>query len=72
MRRRSFWLLAAGLGALTLFVAAQALATAGNGAVSTYMARGPVSQAVVIGVPKTVTATKTVRVRVKGKVVTKK
>ena len=72
MRRRSFWLLAAGLGALTLFVAAQALATAGNGAVSTYTARGPVSQSVVIGVPKTVTATKTVRVRVKGKVVTKK
>ena len=35
MRRRSFWLLAASLGALTLFVAAQALATAGNGAVTT-------------------------------------
>ena len=70
--RRSFWLLAAAVGALTLFAAAEAFATAGNGAVSTYMANGPVSQAVVIGVPKTVTATKTVRVRVKGKVVTKK
>ena len=70
--RRSLWLVAAALGALTLFAAAQALATAGNGAVSTYMARGPVSQSVVIGVPKTVTATKTVRIRVKGKVVTKK
>ena len=70
--RRSFWLVAAALGALTLFAAAQAFATAGNGAVSTYTARGPVSQSVVIGVPKTVTATKTVRIRVKGKVVTKK
>src|SRR5512132_763686 len=70
--RRSFWLLAAAVGALTLFAAAQAFATAGGGAVSTYMARGPVSQSVVIGVPKTVTATKTVRVRVKGKVVTRK
>jgi quercetin dioxygenase-like cupin family protein len=70
--RRSFWLLAAAVGGLTLFAAAQAFATAGTGAVSTYMARGPVSQSVVIGVPKTVTATKTVRVRVKGKVVTRK
>ena len=70
--RRSFWLVAAALGALTLFAAAQAFATAGNGAASTYTARGPVSQSVVIGVPKTVTATKTVRIRVNGKVVTKK
>src|SRR4029453_3148764 len=70
--RRSFWLLASAVGGVTLFAAAQAFATAGTGAVSTYMARGPGSQAVVIGVPKTVTATKTVRVRVKGKVVTRK
>jgi quercetin dioxygenase-like cupin family protein len=70
--RRSLWLLAAALGAVTLFAAAQAFATAGTGAVSTYMARGPVSQSVVIGVPKTATATKTVRIRVKGKVVTRK
>lgn len=70
--RRSFWLFPAAVGALTLFAAAQAFATAGTGAVSTYMARGPVSQSVVIGVPKTATATKTVRVRVKGKVVTRK
>jgi len=59
-------------GGLTLFAAAQAFATAGTGAASIYTARGPVSQSVVIGVPKTATATKTVRVRVKGKVVTKK
>jgi quercetin dioxygenase-like cupin family protein len=70
--RLSLWLVIAALGAVTLYTAAQALATAGNGAASTYMARGPVSQSVVIGVPKTATATKTVRVRVKGKVVTKK
>jgi quercetin dioxygenase-like cupin family protein len=70
--RRSLWLLAAALGAVTLFAAAQAFATAGTGAVSTYMARGPVSQSVVIGVPKTATATKTIRIRVKGKVVTRK
>jgi quercetin dioxygenase-like cupin family protein len=70
--RRSLWLLIAALGALTLFAAAQAFATAGTGAVSTYMARGPVSQSVVIGVPKSATVTKTVRVRVKGKVVRKK
>jgi mannose-6-phosphate isomerase-like protein (cupin superfamily) len=70
--RGSLWLLVAALGALTLFAAAQAFATAGTGAVSSYMARGPVSQSVVIGVPKNVTATKTVRVRVNGKVVTKK
>src|SRR4029450_4572037 len=70
--RRSFWFVAAAVAGLTLFAAAQAFATVGTGAVSTYMARGPVSQSVVIGVPKTVTATKTVRVRVKGKVVTRK
>ena len=60
------------MGAAVAFTGAQALATGGSGAVSTYMARGPVSQSVVIGTPKTVTATKTVRVRVKGKVVTRK
>jgi quercetin dioxygenase-like cupin family protein len=65
-------LLTIAIAAAVAFTAAQALATAGSGAVSTYMARGPVSQSVVIGVPKTVTATKTVRVRVKGKVVTRK
>jgi len=58
--------------AAVAFTAAQALATAGSGAVGTYMARGPVSQSVVIGVPKSVTATKVVRVRVKGKVVTRR
>ena len=65
-------LLALAMGTAVAFTAAQAFATAGSGAVSTYTARGPVSQSVVIGVPKTVTATKTVRVRVKGKVVTRK
>jgi quercetin dioxygenase-like cupin family protein len=65
-------LLAVAIAGAIAFTAAQALATLGSGAVSTYMARGPVSQSVVIGVPKTVTATKTVRVRVKGKVVTRK
>src|SRR5262245_66257038 len=70
--RRSLWLLIAAVSAVTLYAAAQAFATAGSGAVSTYMARGPVSQEVVIWTPKSVTATKTVRVRVKGKVVTRK
>jgi len=70
--RRSLWLLIAVLGVVALFPVAQALGTAGSGAASNYVARGPVSQSVVIGTPKTVTATKTVRVRVKGKVVVRK
>jgi quercetin dioxygenase-like cupin family protein len=65
-------LLAAAVVAAVAFGAAQALATPGSGAVSTYMARGPVSQSVVIGVPRTATATKTVRVRFGRKVVTKR
>ena len=65
-------LLALAIGAAGAFTAAQALATAGSGAVSVYTARGPVSQSVVIGVPKSATATKVVSVRVKGKVVKKK
>ena len=66
-------LLAVAITGAVAFTAAQAFATAGAGPpVSVYTARGPVSQSVVIGTPKTVTATKTVRVRVKGKVVTKK
>ena len=65
-------LLAVATSAAVAFTAAQAFATAGSGAVSVYTARGPVSQSVVIGTPKSVTATKTVRVRVKGKVVTRK
>jgi quercetin dioxygenase-like cupin family protein len=65
-------LLGVALVAGVSFGAAQALATPGSGAVSTYMARGPVSQSVVIGVPRTATATKTVRFRVRGKVVTKR
>ena len=65
-------LLAVAIGAAVAFTAAQALATAGSGAVSIYTARGPVSQSVVIGVPKSATATKVVTVRVKGKVVKRK
>jgi quercetin dioxygenase-like cupin family protein len=66
-------LLAVAIGGAVAFTAAQAFATAGAGPpVSVYTARGPVSQSVVIGTPKSVTATKTVRVRVKGKVVTRK
>jgi quercetin dioxygenase-like cupin family protein len=66
-------LLAVAIAGAVAFTAAQAFATAGAGPpVSVYTARGPVSQSVVIGTPKTVTVTKTVRVRVKGKVVTKK
>jgi mannose-6-phosphate isomerase-like protein (cupin superfamily) len=53
-------------------VAAQAFATAGSGGVSSYVARGPVSQSIVIGVPEKKTATKTVRVRVGRKVVTRR
>ena len=65
---------AAGLvsGAAATVVVAQALATTGSGAVSNYVARGPVSQSVVIGVPETKTATKTVRVRVGRKTVTRR
>ena len=65
---------AAGLvsGAAATVVVAQALGTAGSGAVSSYVARGPVSQSVVIGVPETKTATKTVRVRVGRKTVTRR
>jgi quercetin dioxygenase-like cupin family protein len=70
--RRSLWLLIAVLGVVAVFPAAQAFGTAGSGAASNYVARGPVSHSVVIGTPKTVTATKTVRVRVKGKVVVRK
>ncbi len=51
---------------------ARAWATPGSGAVSTYVARGPASQSVVIGVPRTATATKTVRVRVGRRLVTKR
>jgi mannose-6-phosphate isomerase-like protein (cupin superfamily) len=47
-----------------VFGAARAMATPGSGAVSAYVARGPVSQSVVIGVPRTATAARTVRVRV--------
>jgi len=50
----------------------RAWATPGAGAVSTYVARGPVSQSVVIGVPRTATATRTVRVRVGRRVVTRR
>jgi len=71
---RKRFAVAAGLvsGAAATVVVAQALATPGSGAVSSYVARGPVSQSVVIGVPETKTATKTVRVRVGRKTVTRK
>jgi quercetin dioxygenase-like cupin family protein len=65
-------LLTVAIAGAVAFTAAQAFATAGSGAVSVYTARGPVSQSLVIGVPKTATATKTVSVKVKGKVVKKK
>jgi quercetin dioxygenase-like cupin family protein len=59
--------------AAVAFGTAQALATPGVGPpVSNYVARGPVSQSVVIGVPRTATATKTVRVKVGRKVVTRR
>ena len=48
---------------------AQALATPGSNASSVFPARGPVSQEVVIGTPRTATATRTVRVRVAGRTV---
>ncbi len=73
-RGRKRFAVAAGLvsGAAATVVVAQALATPGSGAVSSYVARGPVSQSVVIGVPETKTATKTVRVRVGRKTVTRR
>ena len=72
-RRKRLWI-AAGLvsGAVATVVVAQALATPGSGAVGNFVARGPVSQSVVIGVPQTKTATKTVRVRVGRKTVTRR
>jgi quercetin dioxygenase-like cupin family protein len=71
---RKRFAVAAGLvsGAAATVVVAQALATPGSGATSSYVARGPVSQSVVIGVPETKTATKTVRVRVGRKTVTRR
>ena len=71
---RKRFAIAAGLvsGAAVTVVVAQALATPGSGAVSNYVARGPVSQSVVIGVPESKTATKTVRVRVGRKTVTRR
>jgi quercetin dioxygenase-like cupin family protein len=71
---RKRFAIAAGLvsGAAATVVVAQALATPGSGAVSNYVARGPVSQSVVIGVPESKTATKTVRVRVGRKTVTRR
>ena len=57
--------------AAATFGATQALATPGSSAVSTYVARGPVAQPIMIGVPKTATAKKTVRFRVGGKLMTK-
>jgi quercetin dioxygenase-like cupin family protein len=65
-------LLGVAVVAAGIFGTAQALATTGSGAVSNYVARGPVSQSVVIGVPRTATATKTVTVRVGRKVVRKR
>ena len=73
-RGRKRFAVAAGLvsGAVATVIVAQALATPGSGAVSSYVARGPVSQSVVIGVPETKTATKTVRVRFGRKTVTRR
>jgi mannose-6-phosphate isomerase-like protein (cupin superfamily) len=65
-------LLGGAVVAAIAFGAARALATPGASAVSTYVARGPVSQSVVIGVPRSATATRTVRVRVGRKVVTRR
>ena len=60
------------VGATIAFAASQAFATPGSGAASNYVARGPVSQSVVIGVPRTATATRTVRVRVGRRTVTRR
>ena len=65
-------LLAGAVLAAVTFGAAQGSATPGSGAVSSYVARGPVTQSVVIGVPRSATATKTVRFRAGGKVMTKR
>jgi mannose-6-phosphate isomerase-like protein (cupin superfamily) len=65
-------LLAAIAIAVGAIAAAQAVATPGSGAVSNYVARGPVTQSVVIGVPRTATATRTVRIRVAGRTITRR
>ena len=76
LKGRKLWifglLLGAAAAAAVAFGAARAFATAGVGATSTYVARGPVTESVVIGVPATATATKTVRVRFGKKVVTRR
>ena len=73
-RRRgtSLGLLVGIIAAAVAFIAGQALATPGANAVSLFPARGPVSQEVVIGTPRTATATRTVRVRVGRKTVTRR
>ena len=74
-RRRAMWLGAPLAGVVVAAVtlgAVRAWATPGTGAVSNYVARGPVSQSVVIGVPRTATVTKTVRVRVGRRAVTRR
>ena len=73
-KRRTTWLglLLAGVVLAITLGAVRAWATPGAGAVSNYVARGPVSQSVVIGVPRTATATRTVRVRVGRRVVTRR
>ena len=53
-------------------VAVQAWATPGTGASTVYPARGAPAQNIVLGVPRTVTVTKSVRVRVGRKVVRKR
>ena len=54
------------------FGAVQAWATPGQGASSVYVARGTPAQEIALGVPRTVTVSRTVRVRVGRKVVRKR
>lgn len=61
------------IGAVVAFQAVQASATPGAGIVGgPIVARGPAAQSVVIGVPRTATVMRTVRVRVGRKVVRKR
>src|SRR3712207_2627562 len=71
-RRAILGVLVGAAGAAIALAASQAFATPGSGAASNYVARGPVSQSIVIGVPRTATATRTVRVRVGRRVVTRR
>ena len=71
-RRQIALLVVGAVVAAVAFGAGRAWATPGSGAVSNYVARGVLTQPVVIGVPRNAKLTRTVVVRVGGKTVRKR